>query len=398
VQYRNMNNTDRLSALGFGCMRFPKKGNGFDFDEIKKEISYAVENGVNYFDTAYIYPGNEEALGRVLDELSLREKVNIATKMPHYLIHNAQEAQKRFDEELARLKTDYVDYYLMHMLPDVMTFESLMDRGIGKWLEEQKERGKIKRIGFSYHGSSEMFIKLLHAYKWEFCQIQYNYMDENSQAGRAGLMEAARLGIPVIIMEPLRGGRLVNALPSEAEEVIKSSNKQWSSAEWGLRWLWNQPQVTTVLSGMNSMEMVTQNIRIASETDENSLTDEDFAIYEKIKKAIEKKIKVPCTGCAYCMPCPKGVDIPGCFRTYNESYTDNYFVGIKEYLMCTTMKNQPSRATQCVECGKCEQHCPQSIQIRKELKNVKKRFENPIYRLIALFLPGNLKKRNRKKD
>lgn len=391
MQYRTRNNPDNLSALGFGCMRFPKKGNGFDYEEIAKELKYAVENGVNYLDTAYIYPGNEEALGKVLEETGLRDKVYIATKMPHYLIKSVEDAEKRFNEELARLRTDHVDYYLMHMLPDVLTLEALIERGIDKWLNDKVAQGKIKRVGFSYHGSSSMFIKLLHAYKWDFCQIQYNYMDENSQAGRSGLLEAASLGIPVIIMEPLRGGRLVNDLPSGAKSAIEESERGWSSAEWGLRWLWDQEEVTTILSGMNSMEMVKENIRIASETEVSSLTQSDRDTYAKIKAAIEEKVKVGCTGCSYCMPCPRGVDIPGCFRTYNESYTDNYFVGMKEYFMCTTMKNEPAMASMCVECGKCETHCPQGIQIRKELKNVKRRFENPIYKIMCLFKPGKIK-------
>lgn len=392
MNYRGVNNQDNLSTIGFGCMRFPKKGNGFDVEEIARELNFAVEKGVNYFDTAYLYPGSEEVLGRVLEENNLRDKINIATKMPHYLLKNVEEAENKFNEQLRRLRTDHIDYYLMHMLPDVDVWETLKSRGIDKWLEEKKAAGQIRRIGFSYHGSSDMFIKLLHAYNWEFCQIQYNYMDENSQAGRRGLEEAGKMGIPVIIMEPLRGGRLVNALPKEAINVINNSKNGWSAAEWALRWLWNQPYVTTVLSGMNSMEMLEENIRIASEMKENSLSEEDFKQIELVKNAIQRDIKVGCTGCAYCMPCPAGVDIPGCFRTYNVSYTDNYFVGIKEYLMCTTMKSESSGASKCLECGKCEKHCPQSIQIRKELKNVKRRFENPIFKLISKFVPGRKKK------
>lgn len=392
MNYREINNQDNLSTIGFGCMRFPKKGNGFDVEEIARELNYAVEQGVNYFDTAYLYPGSEEVLGRVLEENKLRDKINIATKMPHYLLKNVEEAENKFNEQLKRLRTDHIDYYLMHMLPDVDVWEMLKSRGIDKWLEEKKAAGQIRRIGFSYHGSSDMFIKLLHAYNWEFCQIQYNYMDENSQAGRRGLEEAGKMGIPVIIMEPLRGGRLVNALPKEAINVINNSKNGWSAAEWALRWLWDQPYVTTVLSGMNSMEMLEENIRIASEMKENSLSEEDFKQIEQVKNAIQRDIKVGCTGCAYCMPCPAGVDIPGCFRTYNVSYTDNYFVGIKEYLMCTTMKSESSGASKCLECGKCEKHCPQSIPIRKELKNVKRRFENPIFKLISKFVPGRKKK------
>ena len=387
MKFRNRNNQDNLSVLGFGCMRFPKKGNGFDTDEIEREICYAIDNGVNYFDTAYLYPGNEEVFGKVIEKIGARDKINIATKMPNYYMKTPEEAEKRFNEQLQRLRTDHVDYYLMHMLPDLKTWQGLCERGIDKWLEKKKESGQIRRIGFSYHGSSEMFIRILHAYDWEFAQIQYNYLDENSQAGVRGLKEAAAKGIPVIIMEPLRGGRLVNALPAEAQETIKNKTPGWSSAEFGLRWLWNQSEVTTVLSGMNSMEMVKENIRIASETEEGALTEDDMRTYAKVVEQIERRIKVRCTGCGYCMPCPAGVDIPGCFSIYNTSYNESYFNAVREYFMCTAMKTEKSMASLCKKCGKCEAHCPQGIKIREELVGVKKRFENPIFRLGAFFAP-----------
>ena len=390
MQHRKLNNPDNLSALGFGCMRFPKKGNGFDRDEIERELVYAVDNGVNYFDTAYLYPGNEEELGKALENTGYRDKINIASKMPHYFMKSPKEAEKKFNEQLSRLRTDHIDYYLMHMLPDVKTWESLKSKGIDKWLEEKKENGQIRRVGYSFHGSSEMFIKILESYNWDFAQIQYNYLDENSQAGIRGLKAAAAKGIPVIIMEPLRGGRLVNGIPDKAKEMIKESTG-WSAAEFGLKWLWNQPEVTTVLSGMNSMEMVKENIRIASETEENSLTESDMDTYEKVIREIEKKVKVRCTGCAYCMPCPAGVDIPGCFKIYNSSYVDGYANAWREYFMCTAMKNEKSMASLCRKCGKCETHCPQGIHIRDELTKVKRRFESPIFKAATFFAPGRLK-------
>ena len=387
MRYRQLNNKDNLSALGFGCMRFPKKGNGFDVDEIEREIRYAIDSGVNYFDTAYLYPGNEEVFGRVLEKIGARDKINIATKMPNYFLKSPGEADRRFSEQLGRLRTDHVDYYLMHMLPDLETWEELRNRGIDKWLENKKKEGLIRRIGFSYHGSSEMFIKILHAYDWEFAQIQYNYLDENSQAGVRGLKEAASKGIPVIIMEPLRGGRLVNAIPEKAKEIIRTRTPNWSAAEFGLRWLWNQSEVTTVLSGMNSMDMVKENIRIASDMTEGSLTEDDMKTYADVIEEIESKIKVRCTGCGYCMPCPAGVDIPGCFSTYNTSYNEGYANGIREYFMCTAMKKETAMASQCKKCGKCEAHCPQGIKIREELVRVKRRFENPIFKLGTLLAP-----------
>ena len=371
-------------------MRFPKKGNGFDHEEIERELKYAVDNGVNYFDTAYIYPGNEEELGRALKNTGYRDRINIASKMPHYHMKSVQEAEKRFNEQLSRLGTDHIDYYLMHMLPDEKTWEALRQRGIDKWLEEKKKNGQIRNVGYSYHGSSEMFIKILNAYNWDFTQIQYNYLDENSQAGVRGLKAAAGKGIPVIIMEPLRGGRLVNGIPEKAKNMISDATG-WTAAEFGLKWLWNQPEVTTVLSGMNSMDMVKENIRIASDTAENSLTEADMSTYEKVIQEIEKKVKVKCTGCAYCMPCPAGVDIPGCFKIYNSSYVDGYANAWREYFMCTAMKNEKSMASLCKKCGKCEAHCPQGIHIRDELTKVKRRFESPVFKAATFFAPGHLK-------
>lgn len=384
MQYRQTNNQDSLSLLGFGCMRFPRKGTGFDMNETEKEIMYAIEHGVTYFDTAYIYPGSEEALGTILAKNHCRDQVTIASKLPHYLVKTLDDAKRIFEEECKRLQTDHIDYYLMHMLPDIASWNRLKSIGLVEWLEELRSKGSIHRIGFSYHGSAAEFIDLLNAYDWEFCQIQYNYLDENSQAGRAGLMAAAEKGIPVIIMEPLRGGKLVNHLPAKALETFQKASQKRSPAEWAFRWLWDQPEVTVVLSGMNSMEMVQENVRVASEVQIHSLTAEDRKLFTDVTAAINEKMKVPCTGCAYCMPCPKGVDILGAFQCHNISYSEGYFHGFRDYIMITAMRREKRFASQCVECGRCEQHCPQHIEIRKELKQVQKRFDrNPIFRLAA---------------
>ena len=383
MKYKELNNKDNTSSLGFGLMRLPKKGNGFDVEEIEREIRYAIDNGVTYFDTAYIYPGSEEVFGRVLEKIGARDRINIASKLPHYMMKNTEELNKKFNEQLSRLRTDHIDYYLMHMLPDVTTWRSLKERGVLKWLEEAKSSGKIRRIGFSYHGSTQRFLEILEDYDWDFCQIQYNYLDENAQAGRKGLMAAAAKGIPVIIMEPLRGGKLVNNIPKSARAIMDATGHNWSNAEWGLRWLMDQPEVTTVLSGMNSLEMVKENIRIASETEVGALSESDFAAYEKIKHEIEANIKVGCTGCGYCMPCPMGVDIPGCFRAYNSAYIDSYVVGIKEYFMNTALKKDKTMASLCVKCGQCETKCPQKLKIRDELNNVRKKFESPLFKFVV---------------
>ena len=376
----NYRTDDNLSILGFGCMRFAKKGPSFDEEEIERELLHAIDMGINYYDMAYIYPGIEDVFGRIMEKCGFRDKIKIATKLPHHMMKDVAEMQKHFDEQLKRLRTDHVDYYLMHMLPDLKTWNSLVDRGALDWLNGLKKEGKISKLGFSFHGNTTLFLELLNAYSWDFCQVQYNYLDENSQAGRRGVEEAYAKGIPVIIMEPLRGGRLVNNLPKGAIQAFNESSRDYTPAEWSFRWLWDQPGVSVVLSGMNSMEMLDENIRIASDATVGSFTDDDRKVIEKVIKAIKEKVKVPCTGCAYCMPCPFGVDIPGSFACYNASYTDNYLVGIREYVMCTSLKAQKSAASLCRECGRCEQHCPQHIEIRKELKNVKKRFENPVFR------------------
>ena len=223
------------SILGFGCMRFPKKGGSVDMEETERELAYAIAHGVNYFDTAYIYRGNEKVLGELTAKNHWRQQIQIATKMPHYLIHSVDELEKLFCEQLKRLQTDYVDNYLMHMLPDVHIWEKLVRMGILDWIREKKEKGQIRRIGFSYHGNSRNFMALIDAYDWEFCQVQYNYMDIHSQAGAEGVAYAAKKGIPVIIMEPLRGGRLVNGLPKKARDLFAETRPKRSPAEWGLR-------------------------------------------------------------------------------------------------------------------------------------------------------------------
>lgn len=381
-----------LSILGFGCMRFPKNGNSVDMEETERQLLHAIKQGINYFDTAYIYAGNEEVLGTILHKNQIREQVKIATKLPHYMIKSVEGLEKSFQEQLRRLKTDYVDNYLMHMLPDVHIWNKLVRMGVLDWVLEKKASGQIRNLGFSYHGNTRQFVEIIDAYDWDFCQVQYNYMDEFSQAGREGVRHAASKGIPVIIMEPLRGGRLVNNLPPKAIEIFENAKPKRSPAEWGLRWLWNQPEVSCILSGMNSMEMLNENIRIANSVKVNELTDTDMQMYEAVKAAINDKIKVGCTGCGYCMPCPAGVDIPGSFRCYNVRYTDNFFTGMREYLMCTTFRSERTNASLCKKCGKCEKHCPQGIPIREKLQDVQKHMENPAYKVIAFFAKAMFKK------
>ena len=357
MQYRKDRKGNELSILGYGCMRFTKKGTGIDIDKAEKELMTAYRAGVNYYDTAYIYPGSEAAVGEIFERNQIRDKVNIATKLPQYLIGNRAALDRYFDEELKRLRTDHVDYYLMHHLTDVAMWEKLKKVGILDWIQEKKQSGAIRNIGFSYHGNTENFLKIVDDYDWDFCQIQYNYLDEVAQAGKAGLQAAAAKGLAVMIMEPLRGGKLVNML------------------------LYNQPEVTVVLSGMNSVEMVEANCRTASEAQAGSLTEADFQTLEKVKAAIREKEKVGCTGCRYCMPCPKGVDIPGTFRCWNTMYTESKQEGRTQYMQTVGLTKEPAFASQCIRCGKCEQHCPQSIPIRDKLQEADKDLRPLIYKV-----------------
>ena len=381
MQYRNDQTGRPISLLGYGCMRFTRKGAGIDLEKAEREVLAAIGAGVNYFDTAYIYPGSEAALGEILDRNHCRDQVRIATKLPQYLVRGKGDFERYFSEELRRLRTDHVDFYLMHMLTDVESWHKLEAAGVREWLDAKRAAGQIGQVGFSFHGNTEMFKKLLEVYPWNFCQIQYNYLDEHSQAGRAGLEAAAAKGLPVIIMEPLRGGKLVNLLPPEAKRLFAESPRGWTPAERALRWLWDQPAVTCVLSGMNDLEMIEENCRIADEVQPGALTKEDFALLERVKTAIQQRVKAPCTGCGYCMPCPKGVDIPGAFRCYNEMFTEHKRTGRREYWQVVGLRKEPAFATQCVGCGKCESHCPQHLPIRALLKEADRALRPPHYRV-----------------
>lgn len=385
MNYRKDRYDNDISILGYGCMRFTQNGGKIDMEKAEQEIMTAYRAGVNYFDTAYIYSGSEAALGEIFARNKIRENVKIATKLPHYMIKSVEGMEKTFQEQLARLQTDYIDYYLMHMLTDIETWDKLKKMGILDWLKEKQKSGAIRQIGFSYHGHTDMFCKLIDAYDWDFAQIQYNYMDEHTQAGRRGLHYAAAKGIPVVIMEPLRGGRLANKLPEEAVRVMEEYPVKHTPVQWALRWLWNQPEVTCVLSGMNSVEMVEDNVATASSVEAGELKEPEQEMLQRVLWAIHSKVKVGCTACGYCMPCPKNVDIPGTFASYNNYFSDKKKAK-EEYLMCTALRKNSSAASNCVECGKCEKHCPQQIEIRKELKNAKKKLETPFYRIARKFI------------
>ncbi len=390
MQYRKDIHGEELSILGYGCMRFSKKGGGIDVDKTEQELLAAYRAGVNYFDTAYIYPGSEAALGEILERNGIRDQVRIATKLPQYLVKNRASLDRYFNEELSRLRTDHVEYYLLHHLTDIVQWERLKTVGIEDWIVEKKASGAIRNIGFSYHGNTENFLKILADYDWDFCQIQYNYLDETTQAGVTGLKAAAARGIPVVIMEPLRGGKLVNRLPDAARRLMAANSRGWSAAEWGLRWLWDQPEVTVVLSGMNSLEMVEENVRTAADAAAGVFTEDDRVFLRQVLGIIREKEKVGCTGCRYCMPCPKGVDIPGIFSCYNDMFVSSKRYGRLRYFQTVALTAEPSFVSQCVKCGKCEQHCPQALPIRDLLPEAERALLpnslKPAIRLVRKFM------------
>lgn len=381
----NQKNGEELSILGFGCMRFPMKGGSIDEPRSIAMIRDSIEKGINYFDTAYFYHNgkSESLLGNAL-EGGYRERVKIATKLPPFMVTKLEGAKKILDTQLTKLKTDYIDYYLLHMLSDKPTFDRMENIGVIEWLENLKKEGVIRNIGFSFHGSKTDFELLIKAYPWDFCQIQYNYMDENNQATKEGLELANSLGIPVVIMEPLRGGKLVNNLPQEVLKEFRNSDKTKTPAEWALRWIWNHPEVNVILSGMGDEVQIEENVKIAGDAAAGSLTLEELAMFDRVKKILLDKTKVPCTACGYCMPCPFGVNIPGCFSAYNDKYLlKDKASRMKYFQTLGVLSKQPAFASLCTECGKCERHCPQNIQIRKELKNVKREMEGVVFRPVV---------------
>jgi Predicted oxidoreductases of the aldo/keto reductase family len=377
MQYRlDPRSGNRLSILGFGCMRFSRGVGGIDIQKAERLILRAVEAGVNYFDTAYLYADSETALGTILARNNLREKVYLATKLPISRCRSSADFDRFFSAQLAALHTDYFDYYLMHNINSLAQWNELCDLGIQAWIAAQRTAGKIKQIGFSFHGTRDEFAALLDAYDWDFCQIQYNYSNEHYQAGVSGLKKAAAKGIPVIIMEPLLGGRLANGLSQAAVHAFRAVNADASPAAWGLRWLWNQPEVTVVLSGMNEPAQLEDNLAVADASQAGMLTEDERTAYHKVIEIFKTTDKVSCTGCSYCLPCPQGVNIPACFASYNASYTHGRLASLIMYITSTAAtRERNALASKCVRCGKCEQHCPQRIKISRELAAVKRRME-----------------------
>jgi uncharacterized protein len=374
MQYRTVpKNGEKLSALGFGAMRLPTKRLKIDEEQAIRQIRYAIDNGVNYIDTAFPYHGgeSEKLVGKALQN-GYREKVNIATKLPHFLLEKREDMDKILDIQLRNLKTDHVDYYLLHGI-DANSWKKLCNLGVLEFLDHAKASGKIRNAGFSFHGDRRTFKEIIDSYDWIFCQIQYNFLDENTQAGTEGLQYAASKNLAVMIMEPLRGGMLADNLPKEVEQIYHLAAEKRTAAEWGLRWVWNHPEVTVVLSGMNKEHHIKENIETSNSALPGSMSSGDLAVIDKVVGVYQKLAQVQCMGCSYCMPCPYGVNIPGCFQFYNQ-----YYMVPKNRLMTRGFygmqlmggMSNPADASLCRNCGKCVKVCPQHVAIPDELKKV----------------------------
>ena len=371
--FRKMNKTDRkLSILGFGCMRLPQTAD-YAIDEQKATamVRYAIDRGVNYIDTAYVYHNgqSEPFLGKALSE-GYREKVNLATKMPVWDIESRKDMDRILDEQLQRLNTDHLDFYLLHGL-SCSSWIDMVNLNVGEFLDGAIADGRIRYAGFSFHDNLQVFKEIVDEYPWTFTQIQYNYMDEEYQAGTEGLNYAAEKGLGIVIMEPLRGGVLARET-TETKTLWASGGQSRTAAEWSLRWLWNQPEITVVLSGMSTMQQVKDNLKYANNGKPSSLTDDELVLYEKIKTFYHSRLKIPCTKCGYCQPCMAGVEIPECFSAYNDAFIYRDTAGAK--FSYDAFTGSGGDASQCQECGVCESLCPQKILIRERLKEVEALF------------------------
>jgi uncharacterized protein len=374
MQYRVVpKNGDKLSTLGFGCMRLPMKGQIVDEERAVKLIRLAVDNGVNYFDSAppYHMGESEKVLGKALLD-GYRSRVKVATKLTPFMLRQPEDMEKMLALQLQKLQTEHIDYYLLHGL-EAEFWAKLENFGVLKFLEKAKADGKIVNMGFSFHGSLNTFKEIIETHDWTMCQIQYNFLDEQLQAGTAGLQFAASKKLAVMVMEPLRGGSLATKLPKDVLKFYEQALVKRSPAEWGLRWVWNHSEVTLALSGMNEECQVVENIRVADAALPNSLKPEDLAVIEQVADTYRKHLKVPCTGCQYCMPCINGVNIPRNFQAYNEFYLsgdEQQARSMYSLFLMGGLTGIRADASLCKECGKCLERCPQHINIPEKLKEV----------------------------
>ena len=360
---------DKISVLGYGCMRLPLDGEGrIDGERAARLVRTAIDRGVNYIDTAYTYhmEESEPFVGRALRD-GYRDKVFLATKLPSWLVETPSDMDRFLDEQLARLQTGAIDYYLIHSL-NAERWGNMKKHGFAAFLDKALADGRIRRAGFSFHDQLPLFKEIADAYPWHFCQIQYNFMDAEYQAGEAGLKYASGKGMGVVVMEPLRGGNLARNVPEAISSIWAESPRKISPAGWALRWLWNQPEVSVVLSGMTTESDLEDNLASAEEGFAESLTETELNLVARVRGEYRNRMKALCTGCQYCMPCPHGVNIPECFNRYNMAFM---FDNLEQAMATYPVFLKPgARAGDCVKCGECEEKCPQNLEIRDLLEDV----------------------------
>jgi predicted aldo/keto reductase-like oxidoreductase len=366
MQYRKFGSLDlHPSALGFGCMRLPVLNNDsgeIDEREASRMVRHAIDQGLNYLDTAYPYhrENSERFVGRLLKD-GYREKVALATKLPAWKVNEAQDFDRLINEQLGKLQTDHIDFYLLHGL-NGERWPMLRDLGVREWLLKARESGRIRYIGFSFHDELPVFKEIVDAFEaWDFCQIQYNYIDIENQAGTAGLKYAAARGMGVVVMEPLLGGRLVNP-PEPIQAIWDESPVRRSAADWALQWLWNQPEVSLVLSGMSTFQQVEENLASADRSGVGNLKAEEQALVDRVRVKYKELCPVDCTHCDYCQPCPNQVNIPRIFELYNQASMYNVLPQSRRQYERMPME---TRADMCLDCQECEEKCPQHIEISK---------------------------------
>ena len=380
---------DEISALGFGAMRLPLKNGKIDRLKAKKLIYHAIESGVNFIDTAYLYGDSESFLGEIITP-EIRSKIKICTKLPSINVRKYDDMEKFLSEQLKRLQTHYIDYYLIHAV-DLKTINRLIKRDLFKFIQKAKDEGKIRHIGFSYHGPKEEFEIIVDGYDWDVVMVQYNYFDENVQASMEGIEYAASKGMGIFVMEPLKGGILAGKMPGKVEEIFKKADPDKSNADWALEWVLNNRNITCVLSGMNTFQQLNDNLKIADKTTPLSMTFDEMETVELAKRVMRDSLKINCSTCGYCMPCPQGVNIPECLKIYNEKYLFNHkglmnqsFMDYYQYV--GGIMGNRGNASLCNGCGKCLRKCPQKLNIIEELKKVKKEFEMPGMKYILAFV------------
>ncbi|MGC9993753.1 MAG: aldo/keto reductase [Terriglobia bacterium] len=378
--YRKMPKTgDELSILGFGCMRLPEKEGRIDEARAASQIRYAIDHGVNYLDTAWPYHGGESEpfVGRALSG-GYRERVRLATKLPSWLVRSRADMERFLDAQLKKLASSRIDYYLIHSL-DGAGWDQVAALGVMEFLDGARADGRIANAGFSFHGLREDFKRIVDAYPWTFCQIQYNYLDQENQAGTEGLKYAATKGLGIVVMEPLRGGVLAaSPQPPAVQALWQEAGIRRTPAEWALRWVWNQPEAIVVLSGMNDEAQVHENLEIAAEARPGSLSEAELGFIDRAAKKYREIMKVACTGCGYCQPCPSGVNIPECFSAFNAYHTFGQ-KRMAPFLYVLRMggiiRGSSSYASLCSHCRDCVQKCPQNLDVPTLLEQVVSQFE-----------------------